>query len=66
MVALLRQRQVKKMADYKTMYYKLFRATDKAIELLISAQRECEELYCSSEEPDPRPLDFTQNSKEEE
>ena len=54
------------MADYKTMYYKLFRATDKAIELLISAQRECEELYCSSEEPDPRPLDFTQNSKEQE
>ena len=52
------------MADYKTMYYKLFHATDKAIELLISAQRECEELYCSSEEPDLWTLDFTQDDEE--
>lgn len=33
--------------DYKEMYLKLFRATEKAIDLLIDAQRECEELYLS-------------------
>ena len=33
--------------NYKEMYLKLFRATEKAIDLLISAQQECEELYLS-------------------
>jgi len=36
------------MANYREMYYKLFRATEKAINTLISAQQECEELYLSS------------------
>lgn len=38
------------MPDYKKMYFKLFRATEQAMNLLITAQRECEELYISSPE----------------
>ena len=38
------------MPDYKEMYLTLFRATEQAINTLIEAQRECEELYIS--EPD--------------
>ena len=42
--------------DYKELYFKLFRATEKAINLLIDAQRECEELYLSgTEEPLSQP-----------
>lgn len=35
------------MPDYKEMYLTLFRATEKAINTLIEAQRACEELYIS-------------------
>lgn len=35
------------MSDYKEMYLKLFRANEKAVNLLIAAQRECEEMYIS-------------------
>ena len=35
------------MADYKKMYYTMFWAAEEAINLLIAAQRECEELYIS-------------------
>ena len=38
------------MADYKEMYYTLFRATEKAINGLIEAQRKCEEIYLENEE----------------
>ena len=38
------------MYNYKEMYLKLFRATEKAINCLINAQRECEELYISAGE----------------
>ncbi len=38
------------MPDYKEMYLKMFRASEKAIELLIAAQRECEEMYLSAKE----------------
>ncbi|MBQ1264459.1 MAG: hypothetical protein IIY04_03475 [Oscillospiraceae bacterium] len=38
------------MANYKEMYFKLFRAATKAIDLLVEAQQECEELYLSAEE----------------
>ena len=37
------------MIDYKELYLKMFRATEKAMNILAEAQRECEELYC--EEP---------------
>ena len=33
------------MPDYKEMYLTLFRATEKAINILIDAQQECEEMY---------------------
>lgn len=40
------------MADYKEMYLTLFRATEKAIEALVTAQQVCEEMYISSPEPE--------------
>lgn len=41
------------MPDYKEMYFKMLRASEEAIRLLIRAQRECEELYISSPEEPP-------------
>lgn len=40
------------MPDYKYMYFKLFHATEDAINLLISAQQEAEEMYLSEPEPE--------------
>lgn len=45
------QIEVSEMPDYKEMYFKLFRATTKAIDILEVAQQECEELFLSPEEP---------------
>ena len=39
------------MPDYREMYGILFRATEQAINLLIAAQRRCEELFLDAEEP---------------
>lgn len=39
------------MPDYKEMYLKLFNATEDAVNLLIAAQRQCEELYVEAAEP---------------
>ena len=39
------------MPDYKEMYLKMVRATEKAIRILVEAQQECEELYLQEEEP---------------
>ena len=36
------------MTDYKELYLTMFRASEKAIELLVEAQRKCEELYINS------------------
>lgn len=44
------------MPDYKEMYLKLFRATEKAMRILEDAQLECEELYISASEPEIRCL----------
>ena len=52
------------MPDYKEMYLKLFRATEKAINELIAAQQECEELYLNSEEPELKVLPFVQQEGE--
>lgn len=38
------------MPDYKEMYLKLFRASEEAVNMLIAAQQECEELYLSEED----------------
>ncbi len=51
------------MPDYKELYFKLFRASNQAVELLIEAQRECEELYCSAAEPELRMLNFTKEKQ---
>ena len=42
------------MADYKKMYVTMVDAAEKAMELLIEAQRQCEELYIETEEPSNR------------
>ena len=39
------------MPDYKEMYQKMFLASEAAINILIQAQRECEEIYINSPEP---------------
>lgn len=44
------------MNSYKEMYLTLFRATEQAINLLIAAQRECEERYLSMPDPDLKVL----------
>ena len=44
------------MPDYKEMYLKMFRASEQAVNILIAAQRECEELYLSSPGPALRVL----------
>lgn len=36
--------------DYKELYYELFRATEKAINVLIDAQQRCEEKVISEPE----------------
>ncbi len=38
------------MNDYKKLYHTLFRATEEAINSLIAAQKECEEIYIASEQ----------------
>ena len=37
-----------KEPDYKEMYLKMVRASEDAINILIEAQRECEEMYISA------------------
>ena len=39
-----------KMSDYKEIYFKMVRASEQAIRILIKAQQECEELYVSDPE----------------
>lgn len=40
------------MPDYKNLYLKLFRASERAAGILIAAQQECESIYISSPEPE--------------
>lgn len=44
------------MADYKEMYLKMVRASEEAVNRIVAAQRECEELYLSSPEPELKVL----------
>ena len=39
------------MVDYEQMYYKMNRAMEKAINILVAAQRECEEDYLKQTDP---------------
>jgi hypothetical protein len=52
------------MPDYKEMYLKLFRASEEAVNLLIAAQRECEELYMNAPDPELKILTLPENSGE--
>ena len=52
------------MPDYKEMYFKLFRATEKAMEILIDAQRDCEVMYIIA--PTPEIVVFPPLEREEE
>lgn len=40
------------MPDYKKMYLTLFKAAEDALNILETAQLECEELYVSAQEPE--------------
>ncbi len=40
------------MLDYAEMYYRLFNAITRAIEILQQAQQDAEELYISEKQPD--------------
>jgi len=51
------------MPDYKEMYLRLFRATEEAIDLLVSAQQACEELYVSQPEPELALLPFPESGE---
>ena len=53
------------MPDYKEMYLKLFRASEEAVDLLIAAQRECEEMYISSPEPELKIISLPVKNEEE-
>ena len=37
--------KMEKNIDYKEMYLKMVRASEEALNILIAAQRECEEIY---------------------
>lgn len=41
------------MTDYQSMYYVLMDAAENAINLLIAAQRKCEDIYVETCPPDP-------------
>ena len=40
------------MADWKEMYLTMFRANEKAMQILEAAQRECEEMYMRDGDPE--------------
>ncbi len=52
------------MPDYKEMYLTMVRATEQAIETLISAQRTCEEMYLNQPDPALRVLPLAAREKE--
>lgn len=54
------------MPDYKEMYFKLFRASEQAINVLIEVQRECEELYISQQEPEVKVTHIFKKEKNED
>ena len=53
------------MPDYKKMYLTLFRATEQAINTLIEAQRECEELYISEPKTELRVIPLPDRAEDE-
>lgn len=41
------------MEEYREMYYAMVRASEDAINILVKAQRRCEEMYLTAEETEP-------------
>lgn len=54
------------MPDYKEMYLKMFQASEDAINILIAAQRACEELYISQREPELKVVPLPPENKKSE
>ena len=54
------------MPDYKEMYLKMFRVSEKAVNILIAAQQECEELYISQPEPKLKVVPLPSEKKKSE
>lgn len=52
------------MPDYKEMYLKMMRASEQAINLLIEAQKECEELYINSPGSESKVISILSGKKE--
>ena len=52
------------MPNYKEMYFQLFRETEKAINILIEAQRKAEEQYMNSPEQAPYMMPMRQEQGE--
>ena len=51
------------MQDYKEMYLKMFRASEKAVNILIVAQQECEEHYISSPDQEVKVIQLPSETK---
>ena len=51
------------MPDYKEMYLKMLQASEQAVNILIEAQRECEELYISSPQQEPHAIPLPLENK---
>lgn len=47
------------MPDYKEMYIKMFRASEKALDIIIAAQQECEKLYTANSSPELKVVSFS-------
>lgn len=51
------------MPNYKEMYLRMFRASEEAINILITAQQKCEELYISQPEPELKVVPLPSENK---
>lgn len=54
------------MPDYREMYLELFRATERAIRILVETQQKCEDLYIASPEPELTLLPIKETDAENE
>ena len=54
-----------KMPDYKKMYIEMMRETENAINILIAAQRRCEELYINAPETEITVLPVKDQAQDE-
>lgn len=50
------------MPDYKEMYIKMFRASERALDIIIAAQQECEKLYAANSSPKLKVVSFSEKN----